>query len=185
MRLTRIMLGTMLLCIALSALGCGTMVGPTTATAAGPQLPPTTTATVAHDSFPTGEHAMACFAQQAMGPGGGWLVGSTRDNLARNRCDLAAKASRNAEEHPAEPADVAKSDTADLNHDGFVTLDEILAMRRVLTPEQMVERIRKVDGIFCLTRTQQQYLLNRGVSVVVIDALTQCKPTVAKASPAN
>jgi hypothetical protein len=183
MHLTRIMLRIMLLCMALSALGCTTALGPTTATR--PQLPPTTAPAVASDSFPTGEHAMACFAQQAMGPGGGWLCGSTRDILAHNRCDLAAKASRNAEEHPAEPADVARSDTADLNHDGFVTLDEIIAMRRVLTSDEMVERIRKVDGIFCLTRTQQQYLLNRGVPVAVIDAMIQPTPAVAKASMGN
>ena len=47
-----------------------------------------------------------------------------------NKKDEAEAAAKKAETNPAKPDDVKNSDTADLNHDGFVTLDEVVALEK-------------------------------------------------------
>ncbi|MDB6020213.1 MAG: hypothetical protein JWQ04_70 [Pedosphaera sp.] len=70
---------------------------------------------------------------------------------------------------PATPEDVFNSATADLNGDGFVTLDEVVAMQQAdLTDDQMLQRLRDTNQIFVLTASQENYLRNQGVSNYVI-----------------
>ncbi len=64
------------------------------------------------------------------------------------------------------------SSTADLNGDGFVTLDEVLAMKEAgLTDDEMLERMRATNQIFAPTVPQQDYLRNYGISKYVIDQM--------------
>jgi hypothetical protein len=120
------------------------------------------------------QHAVDSLARQAGGPACGWLIATTRDNIDRHQVELAEKANRLAEQQPATPGDVQKSDTADLNHDGFVTLDEILAMKRAgLNDGQILDRIRRTDQVFNLTDHQKQYLRDRGISNQIVDAMGQ------------
>jgi hypothetical protein len=113
-------------------------------------------------------------ARQAGGPACGWLIATTRENLNRHQIDLAEKANSLAEQQPATPSDVPKSDTADLNHDGFVTLDEIVAMKRAgLNDEQILDRIRRTDQVFNVTDHQKQYLRDRGISDRIVSAMGQ------------
>jgi hypothetical protein len=113
-------------------------------------------------------------ARQAGGPACGWLIATTRGNLDRPQIELAEKANRLAEQQPATPSDVQKSDTADLNHDGFVTLDEILAMKRAgLNDEQILDRIRRTNQVFNLTDHQKQYLRDRGISNQIVSMMAQ------------
>jgi hypothetical protein len=120
----------------------------------------------------TARNAVAAIAKETGGPGGGWIIGARRQNLRAGHDALASKANQNAEQHPAAPGDVAASTDADLNHDGFVTLDEIIALKRAgLTEEQMKDRITHADQLFAPNERQQQYLRDRGISQPVIDAM--------------
>jgi len=122
-------------------------------------------------------HEMLQFAGEAAGPGGGWLIAASRDHIKWRDLASAERANQLAEQKPATREAVALSDNADLNHDGFVTLDEVCAMQRAgLNDEQMLERFRKTDVIFELSDRQKQYLRDRGVSEQVISYLDTIEP---------
>ncbi len=108
-----------------------------------------------------------------LGAGGGYLIGANKDKITgkdkdRSR-DEAIRASERAERNPAKPEDVDRSRSADLNDDGFVTLDEVVAMRQAnLSDDEMVERLESTNQVFELTDYQEDYLRTRGVSDDVI-----------------
>lgn len=107
-----------------------------------------------------------------LGAAGGWLIAATPQRLAGNSADAARQASERAEQHPANPADAQAAPTADLNNDGFVTLDEVLAMRRAgLDDATMIRRLQATGQVFTITDRQQQYLRDRAVDQQVIDAM--------------
>jgi hypothetical protein len=120
------------------------------------------------------------------GPAGGWLVGVASDHLARGSAAQADEANRRAEQRPANPADVKAAATADLNHDGFVTLDEVLAMKRAgLTDSEMIQRLQATGQVFSATDRQQQYLRDRGIDQTVIDAMLAMKGAAPGATTAT
>jgi hypothetical protein len=64
---------------------------------------------------------------------------------------------------------VAKASTADLNADGFVTFDEIVAMDRAgLDDAKMIQRLRATGQVFDVTPAQRDALTEAGVSPVVV-----------------
>jgi hypothetical protein len=108
-----------------------------------------------------------------LGAGGGYLIGANKDKITGKDNDKskeeAIKASERAERNPAKAEDVDRAKTADLNDDGFVTLDEVVAMRQAnLSDREMVDRLERTDQVFELTDYQEDYLRTRGVSDTVI-----------------
>lgn len=102
----------------------------------------------------------------ALGAGGGYLIGQ---QLGKDDPDEAIEVSQEAERNPASPNEAARARTADINHDGFVTLDEVVAMQRAgLSDRQMIDRLQATGQIFALDPSQEQYLRDRGVSQNVI-----------------
>ncbi|HZV34671.1 MAG TPA: hypothetical protein VFB72_08880 [Verrucomicrobiae bacterium] len=72
--------------------------------------------------------------------------------------------------------EVARTNTADLNGDGFVTLDEVVAMKQAgLTDDQMIARLRATGQVFELTPQQENYLRSQGVSSFVINQMESIK----------
>src|SRR5687768_18287195 len=122
----------------------------------------------------------------ALGAGGGYLIGAkvdkTRDDGDRDKDrDAAIKASERAEKNPAKAEDVDRSRTADLNDDGFVTLDEVVAMRNAnLSDREMVDRLERTDQVFELTEYQKDYLRTRGVSDEVIREMLNMNKDLAR-----
>ena len=107
-----------------------------------------------------------------LGAGGGYLIGAHQEKINGDKKDEARQAGDRAEKSPAAREDVFKSNTADLNNDGFVTLDEVVAMQRAkLSDNEMIDRLRRTDQVFDLNAQQQNYLRDRGVSQNVIDAM--------------
>src|SRR5688500_17072942 len=109
----------------------------------------------------------------ALGAGGGWLIGANKDKITgedkEKTRDEAIKASERAEKNPATAADVDKARTADLNDDGFVTLDEVVALRQAnLSDDEIVTRLERTGQVFELTDHQEDYLRDRGVSAEVL-----------------
>lgn len=102
----------------------------------------------------------------ALGAGGGWLIGRELD---KNDEGEAREAHQRAQQSPAKPEDVRGARTADLNSDGFVTLDEVIAMQQAgLSDHDMVQRLQATGQIFALSAEQEQQLRNAGVSQNVI-----------------
>jgi hypothetical protein len=110
----------------------------------------------------------------ALGAGGGYVVAAKTDKINENDRDAAATATRKSQENPATAEDARQAMTADLNLDGFVTLDEVAAMKTAgFTDEKMIERLKATDQVFELTADQAQYLRDKGVSQTVIDEMAQ------------
>ena len=90
--------------------------------------------------------------------------------LGGNRVDLARKVNENSQLHPAVPADAREARTADLNGDGFVTLDEMTAMRRAgLNDQEIIDRLQASGQVFTLSPPQWTYLYDRGINRPVLD----------------
>jgi len=113
----------------------------------------------------------------AVGAGGGYLIGANWDKITGHKKDEAQAAAKKAEANPAKPEDVKNSDTADLNHDGFVTLDEVVALEKAgLKDHDIIDRLERTQQYFELTPDQQKYLRDRGVSETVITAMEKMQP---------
>ena len=116
------------------------------------------------------------------GAGGGYLIGANldkHDDSSKSKADAQAAAEK-AKADPAKASDVNASQTADLNNDGFVTLDEVVAMKDAgLGDSEMIKRLQRTQQYFQLTADQQKYLADHGVDHKVITAMADMKPTEA------
>ncbi|HWE01415.1 MAG TPA: hypothetical protein VG326_03320 [Tepidisphaeraceae bacterium] len=107
-----------------------------------------------------------------LGIGGGYLIAAAPEKIQRRQHQQAIAAAHKAEESPVTVQQVHESENADLNGDGFITLDEILAMARSgLSDREIADRLQKTHFIFRVTPQQERYLTDRGVSQNVIGAL--------------
>lgn len=107
-----------------------------------------------------------------LGMGGGFLVAAAPDKIRQKDHDQAVAAAQAGEEAPAQMQAVRETTLADLNHDGFITLDEILAMVRAgLSDQEVSDRLIKTGYVFHMTPVQERYLTDRGVSAGVIETL--------------
>jgi osmotically inducible lipoprotein OsmB len=135
----------------------------------------------------THNHALGAIIGGAVGAAGGYVVGANKDKIFAKDKSGADEAARRSQESPATAEQARAAATADLNNDGFVTLDEVVAMRQAgLTDDQMLQRLRATNQVFDLTAEQQRYLLERGVSQNVIaqmSALNQIPAVVTTPTP--
>jgi len=120
-----------------------------------------------------------------LGAGGGYLVGTKMEDKDKNNADAkkqqAEAAAQKAKENPATADDVKSASTADLNNDGFVTLDEVAAMEKAgLSDKEQIRRLERTQQYFELTSAQQDYLRQQGVSDTVIVAMRDMKPDEAR-----
>ena len=106
----------------------------------------------------------------ALGARGGYLIGADTDWFEDpNRQMRAHDAVRSAENSPATVDEVRRSFTADLNLDGFVTTDELIAMDRAgLSDDVILTRLRATAQVFELSGSQQRAMARAGVSHRVI-----------------
>jgi hypothetical protein len=106
----------------------------------------------------------------ALGAGGGYLIGARTDWLQNPGAEDAARdAIDDAQRAPVTAQDVARSTTADINANGFVTLDEMVAMERAgLSDDEMLQRLRATGQIFDLTGEQERALRDAGISSRVV-----------------
>lgn len=94
-----------------------------------------------------------------------------RETADRDR-ERAIRASEDARARPVSPDAARTARTADVNGDGFVTLDEVVAMRRAdLSDSEMIRRLENTGQVFTLGSEQERYLLDNGVSMDVVRAM--------------
>lgn len=110
----------------------------------------------------------------ALGAGGGYVIAAKTDKINENDRDGATTATRKSQENPATAEDARQAMTADLNLDGFVTLDEVAAMEEAgFSDQKMIDRLKGTDQIFELTDDQEKYLRDRGISQNVIAEMAE------------
>jgi hypothetical protein len=137
----------------------------------------------------TKHHVTGAIIGGLLGAGGGYLIGANVDKHkgddAKSKTD-AAEAAQKAKANPATAADAKNATTADLNNDGFVTLDEVVAMKDAgITDKEMIKRLQATQQYFQLTSEQQQYLRDHGVDEKVVTAMKDMSPTRDEARTAS
>ena len=115
----------------------------------------------------TKNRALGAVIGGAVGAAGGYVVGGKTGHLDKDKNG-----------NPTPPPDSvehrATGATADANNDGFVTLDEIVAMEKDgITDDEMVRRMQATGLTFDLNEEQKKFLTERGVSLYVIDRLPE------------
>ncbi len=111
----------------------------------------------------------------ALGAGGGYLIGMKVDEKDKDdakKKEAAVRASQQAEANPASAEQAKTAATADVNDDGFVTLDEVVALEQAgLKDRDIIRKLQRTQQVFELTETQEQFLRERGVTDTVIVAM--------------
>jgi hypothetical protein len=120
-----------------------------------------------------------------LGAGGGYVIGAKvdekRDQDREKTREEAVAAQKKAETDPASADQARKADTADVNRDGFVTLDEVVAMDEAgLSDKEMIKRLERTQQYFELTAEQEKFLRDKGVSEDVVVAMRDIKPDEAR-----
>ena len=106
-----------------------------------------------------------------IGAGGGYIIGSEID---KSREEEAREAAERARQNPAQPEQARIASTADLDGNGFVTVDEVIAMERAgLTDEEMIQRLEATGQVFQIGENERRQLREGGVSEQVIDRMPQ------------
>lgn len=110
-----------------------------------------------------------------LGAGGGYLIGAKTDWFDKDNDDVRKEAERSvesAQRNPATAEQARRARTADINDDGFVTLDEVVAMDKAgLTDQQMIKRLEATGQVFDLNESQEQALVDSGVSQNVVNRM--------------
>ncbi len=122
------------------------------------------------------DRAAGALIGAVLGAGGGYLIGTKVDEKnsedSEKKREEALRASKNAETNPVSAEAAKDATTADVNDDGFVTLDEVVAMEQAeLSDKEMIRRLQRTQQYFELTETQEDFLRERGVNEPVIVAM--------------
>jgi len=120
---------------------------------------PTTAGLMGHS------YLMKDLVDDQLGPTGGFLIAAAPEKFDQHKEREAITVSQKAEQSPATVADARNSVTADLNGDGYVTLDEVVALKHAgLSDAEIVSRLDNTHQVFSLTPEQERYLTDRGIS---------------------
>lgn len=109
------------------------------------------------------------------GGAAGSLIGAKTDWFATEDGKRQARqAIERARQKPATVEDVARAQSADLNSDGFVTFDELVAMKQAqLDDEDLLQRLHATGQVYDLTAKQKQALIDAGISPYVAAEMTR------------
>ena len=108
----------------------------------------------------------------ALGAGGGYLIGANWDKITGHDSQSAQQAVQKSQNSPATAQEARNATTADINNDGFVTLDEVVAMKQAgFNDDEMIRRLQSTGQVFDLSAQNEQDLRNQGVSQGVINAM--------------
>lgn len=104
-----------------------------------------------------------------LGAAGGYVIGANSDKILGRNKDHADDVGRRAQTAPVSVEQARSARTADVNADGYVTLDEVVAMKNAgLNDREMLNRLEATGQIFDLNAESQRYLREQGISENVI-----------------
>jgi hypothetical protein len=125
---------------------------------------------IAGAAIARGNPVLGAILGGALGAGGGYLLGVEMDRAHRRDLTGAQTSIQNAQSNPATADQARGAQTADINGDGFVTLDEVIALKKAgFSDEEMLQKLRATNQVFALTQEQKNELTRAGVSRRVID----------------
>jgi hypothetical protein len=108
-----------------------------------------------------------------LGAAGGYVIGANSDKILGKDTEDAERAGTRAKTTPVTAEQARTATTADINSDGYVTLDEVAAMRSAgLSDEQMLRKLEATGQVFDLTDEGKRYLRDQGVSEYVINQMS-------------
>lgn len=163
---------TIALAAALTLAGCASLpYSPKTGTTVGgAAIGAAVGATVAGDE----DEKMGAVLGAVLGAAAGYVIGAKTSWFAQGNeraFDQAVNAARN---DPATVEDVYGSYGADLNNDGLVTQDELIALAHAgLSSDEIIDRLQATNQVFYLTYEQRQSLLEAGVPPEVVYRLEE------------
>jgi hypothetical protein len=103
---------------------------------------------------------------------GGWIIGFAVEEWFG--WGPGAPARVEMQLSPVTPEQALAADTADINGDGVVSIDELLAMQQAgLSEDEIIRRLEATNCIFELTDSQNEFLRNHGVSERIIAVLPE------------
>jgi osmotically inducible lipoprotein OsmB len=121
----------------------------------------------------------------AVGAAGGYVVGQNKDKILGSDNRGAEEASRKAQTAPVTPDQARAANTADINHDGYVTMDEVVALKAAgFSDNEIIARLQATGQVFNLTEDQKRYLLTQGLSQGVVDSMMVMNQTAVAQPPA-
>src|ERR1043165_3230229 len=83
-----------------------------------------------------------------LGAAGGYVVGANSDKILHRDSNDAESAGRRAQTTPATTEQARSAATADINSDGYVTLDEVVALHSAgLSDEQMLKKLEATGQV--------------------------------------
>src|ERR1051325_8615153 len=113
-----------------------------------------------------------------LGAAGGYVVGANSDKIIGRNKDEAETAGQRAKTAPATAEQARNARTADVNNDGYVTLDEVVAMKDArLSDREMLNRLEATGQVFDLSAESKQYLRDHGISENVISEMQNLNQT--------
>lgn len=113
----------------------------------------------------------------ALGAGGGWLIGSQLEKADDK--DGARRSSDRGRDNPVSAEEARDAKTADVNDDGYVTLDEVIALEKAgLSDSEIIKRLEDTNQFFELTSAQEDHLRDRGVSNRVVTSMRDMNSNV-------
>ena len=120
----------------------------------------------------THNRALGAVIGGAVGAAGGYVVGNKTGPL-----DKRGEQTQTVT-NPDGTVQTTAVASADLNHDGFVTLDEVVSMHNSgVSDEEMIRRMQATGLTFDLNEDQRRYLSDHGVSGNVINQLPSLNRT--------
>lgn len=107
------------------------------------------------------------------------VIGVAPDKIRKKDKLGAEQASTSAALNPASGNDALVTPIADLNTNGFITLDEVLAIKQSgATDEQLLGRLAGSGYVFELTPQQRSFLWSRGLGQAAVDLIPRLNPEV-------
>src|SRR5215204_919784 len=99
----------------------------------------------------TGAGVGAVIGGEKNGAAGGYVIGANSDKILGQDKDDAESVGRRAQTTPVSVEQARTARTADVNTDGYVTLDEVVAMKNAgLSDREMLNRLEATGQIFDL-----------------------------------
>jgi hypothetical protein len=122
----------------------------------------------------------------ALGAGGGYVIGANKDRITGKDTSGAQESARKAETQPATAEQARNATTADVNNDGFVTMDEVVALQQAgYSDDEIMKRLEATGQVFELTEEQKSYLRSHGLDQDVVDQMGGLNRSVRESLQSN
>lgn len=104
-----------------------------------------------------------------LGAAAGYVIGAETSWFGDGKDQQFDRAVNEARSDPATVQDVYGSNDADLNNDGLVTQDELIALSNSnLSTDAVIQRLKATNQMFYVSYAQRQALLDAGVSPQIV-----------------